>query len=520
MRPTQSQAFVKVEQAYGVGCRWSEAGGDDLQADAVSCGEGGLPAPKTSSKTVALASRVAFRTVWAAAAPPCLSRDEGQAPLSVDERLRGPPGGAVTQSFPARNLRENRSKQTVFTLESVATRTLIASFLHFDLSFMLWVLLGALGIYISESLGLNPFEKGLLVAVPVLTGSLLRIPLGMLGDRIGGQGIGTVMLAFLFVPLTLGWLMADSLPMLLATGLLLGTAGASFAVALPLASRWYPARRQGLVMGIAAAGNSGTVIANLAAPRLAEAVGWHNVLGLAMIPLAVVLVAFFLLAKDAPSLLREARATPSPLTVLSHGDLWWFCLFYSVTFGGYVGLSSFLPLFLRDQYTVGPTVAGSLTALGAFVGSGIRPLGGYLADRVGGTRSLSFLLISIALIYWLASQLPSLEGMAMLAVLGMGSLGLGNGAVFQLVPQRFRAEMGAATGMIGALGGLGGFFLPILLGAVRHGTGSFGPGFAILGLVALTAFIMLRVLALRREGWRFSWAQRQIAPAPVPIQDP
>src|SRR5262245_17551923 len=165
---------------------------------------------------------------------------------------------------------------------------------------MLWVLLGALGIYIAEGAHLNAGEKGLMVAVPVLSGSLLRLPLGLLSDRIGGKRVGIALLAFLFVPLALGWQAGSSLPTLLAIGLMLGTAGASFAVALPLASRWYPPERQGLAMGIAAAGNSGTAIANLVAPMLADAVGWHNVLGLAMLPLTLVLVAFTLLAKDSP----------------------------------------------------------------------------------------------------------------------------------------------------------------------------------------------------------------------------
>lgn len=377
---------------------------------------------------------------------------------------------------------------------------------------MLWVLLGALGVYISESLGLSPFEKGLMVAVPILTGSLLRIPLGVLGDRIGGKRVGTYLLVLLFVPLFLGWQLADSLPILLVVGLLLGTAGASFAVALPLASRWYSAQRQGLVMGIAAAGNSGTVIANLAAPRLADVVGWHNVLGLAMIPLAIILVVFAVMAKDAP---RAAGPAPSPMRVLSCGDLWWFCLFYSVTFGGYVGLSSFLPLFWRDQYAVDPTTAGLLTAAGAFVGSGIRPVGGYLADRVGGVRSLSVLLVSIAAIYALASQLPALAGMGVLVVLVMACLGLGNGAVFQLVPQRFPGEIGAATGMVGAVGGLGGFMLPLLLGGVKEGLGSFAPGFAVLAIIACVAFLVLRVLVARQSGWRISWSSGRLAPASV-----
>lgn len=382
--------------------------------------------------------------------------------------------------------------------------TLIGSFLHFDMSFMLWVLLGALGIYIAESAGLSPAQKGLVVAAPILSGSLLRIPLGLLGDRFGGKRIGTAMLAFLLLPLAIGWQAGDGLSSLVGVGLMLGTAGASFAVALPLASRWYPSERQGLAMGVAAAGNTGTVIANLVAPRLANMVGWHNVLALAMLPLVVVLVAFVLLAKDSPDRL-SGQPIGRYLSSLKRGDLWLFCLFYSVTFGGYVGLSSFLPLFFRDQYHVTPVTAGYLTALAAFVGSGLRPVGGYLADRLGGVRLLSVLLIGIGAVYAIAATLPALAAMEGLLMVGMACLGMGNGAVFQLVPQRFRREIGVATGVVGALGGLGGFLLPNLLGSVKQTSGSFAPGFLALAGVAFGALVLLRLLAVARREWRHSW---------------
>ena len=382
--------------------------------------------------------------------------------------------------------------------------TLFASFLHFDVSFMLWVLLGALGIYIAESLGLSPAEKGLLVATPILTGSLTRIPVGLLSDRFGAKRVGAALLAFLFVPLALGWQTGDSLSQLLAVGLLLGVAGSSFAVALPLASRWYPPERQGLVMGIAAAGNSGTVIANLLAPRLAQVVGWHNVLGLAMMPLALVLAAFLLMAKERP---RAPGERPASLdrSVLRNPDLWWFCLLYSVTFGGYVGWSSFLPILLRDEYGVSPITAGYLTAVAALVGSGLRPLGGYLADRFGGVPMLLVLLPAIGVIYVAAGQLPALGMMAGLMVAGMACLGMGNGAVFQLVPQRFHQGLGLATGVVGAIGGLGGFLLPTLLGSVRETSGSFGPGFMVLAGMAASAVLLLGLRAALSTEWRTSW---------------
>jgi NNP family nitrate/nitrite transporter-like MFS transporter len=382
--------------------------------------------------------------------------------------------------------------------------TLLASFLHFDISFMLWVLLGALGIYIAESAGMGAAQKGLMVAIPILTGSALRVPLGILSDRIGGRRVGIGILVFLLLPLTLGWRGGDDATSLFVLGALLGVAGASFAVVLPLASRWYPAERQGLVMGIAAAGNSGTVIANVFAPRLANSVGWHNVFGLAMLPLMMVLVAFWLLAKDAPASTAK-RPASHYLTIAKQADIWWFCMFYCVTFGGYVGLSSFLPLFLRDHYGVTPVMAGSLTALAALVGSGVRPIGGYLADRLGGVRLLLFLLLSIGLTYAAAARLPTLVVMESLLIFGMVCLGMGNGAVFQLVPQRFQSEIGVATGIVGAVGGMGGFLLPMLLGSLKQLTGSFGPGFLVLACLAIaSAFRLQRLLAVQTD-WRTGW---------------
>ena len=382
--------------------------------------------------------------------------------------------------------------------------TVFAAFLHFDLSFMIWVLLGALGVSIAEGLGLNAAQKGLMVAIPLLSGSVMRIPLGILADRFGGRRVGIAMLASLFIPLTVGWLAGTSLPVLVGVGLMLGVAGASFAVALPLASRWYPPEQQGLVLGIAAAGNSGTVIANLVAPRVAAYVGWHNVLGLTMIPLALVLVVFAILAKDSPNK-AKGITTASYLTVLRQPELWWLCLFYSITFGGFVGLASFLPVFLRDQYKVSAVNAGYLTALAAVAGSGLRPVGGYIADRIGGVRLLTWLLAGIAAAYLCASRLPELQTMMVVLVAGMMCLGMGNGAVFQLVPQCFHRQIGIATGFIGALGGLGGFMLPTLLGGIKQSSGSFQAGFVVLGGVALTGLVALSVLATTRASWAASW---------------
>lgn len=376
--------------------------------------------------------------------------------------------------------------------------TLVGCFLHFDFSFMVWILVGALGIPLAEAAHLSAAQKGFVVAVPILAGSLLRIPVGMCADRFGGRRVGMLLLAFLFLPLALAWQIAPSLPALIAIGAMLGAAGASFAVALPLASRWFPPDRQGIALGIAAAGNSGTVVTNLVAPRLAASIGVASTFLIAMLALAIVLAAFTVLAHEPPRLARPPRAArPS----LRDPDLRWMCLFYMITFGGYVGLSSFLPLLLRDGYGVSPIEAGYLTGGLAFLGSAARPIGGIIADRLGGARLLAVLMIPIAAGYGFDASSPALPLLIASIAMSMTCLGLGNGAVFQMVPQRFQRTIGAVTGLVGALGGLGGFLLPALLGSVRQYTGSFGAGFGALAVVASVAAVCLRLLVSPRGKW-------------------
>lgn len=379
--------------------------------------------------------------------------------------------------------------------------TLFSAFMYFDISFMVWVLMGVLGVHIAGDFGLTASQKGLLVAIPILGGSLVRIPLGILVDRIGPKRTGILGQLIVMIPLAWVWLSGRSFPELMALGLLLGVAGGSFAVALPLASRWYPREHQGLAMGIAGAGNSGTVLAALLAPRLANAFGWHAVFGLALIPAAVTLLLFSCLAKEHPS-----QPVPKPLGaylgICREPDTLWFCLLYSFTFGGFVGLASFLVIFFHDQYDLAKVAAGNVTALCVFAGSFLRPVGGYLADRFGGTRMLTVLFVSAAACLAAVGLLPPLPWVTALLFCVMALLGMGNGSVFQLVPQRFRAEIGVATGIVGAAGGLGGFLLPVLLGLNKDMTGSYGPGFIGFGVTALACLALLRFV---ERGWQASW---------------
>jgi MFS transporter, NNP family, nitrate/nitrite transporter len=360
--------------------------------------------------------------------------------------------------------------------------TLVSAFLYFDVSFMVWILIGALANSIVPELGLSDSQKGLLVAVPLLGGALLRIVVGLLADRIGARRTGILGMVLTVLPLLLGWLWADRFDRLLLVGLLLGVAGASFAAALPLASRWYPPHHQGLVMGIAGAGNSGTALATFFGPRLAEAWGWHAVFALALVPLLTTLGLFILLARDSPN-----QPAPRPLSdygaLLGKPDTWWFCAFYSITFGGFVGLTSFLSVYFYSQYGVSRVQAGNFTTIGVIAGSLLRPLGGYLSDRIGGVRILSTLFLATGALVLCVALAPPVGTAALVLFSVMAVLGMGNGAVFQLVPNRFPDEIGIATGVIGAAGGLGGFVLPNLLGTVREITGSYTSGLVAFALV-------------------------------------
>ncbi|AUW57723.1 MFS transporter [Sphingobium sp. SCG-1] len=381
--------------------------------------------------------------------------------------------------------------------------TLFAAFLYFDLAFMVWVLLGPLAPMISADLGLNAAQKGFMVAVPTLAGAVLRLVNGLLVDRIGPKRTGAIGQIIVMVGLLSAYIMGvHSFGGTIALGVILGFAGASFAVALPLASRWYGPEHQGTAMGIAGMGNSGTVLASLFAPLLAKAFGWNAVLGLAVIPLAIVFVIYMALAKDAPN-------PPAPKSALAYleplkkADAWWFMLFYSVTFGGFVGLAASLSIYFTDQFGLTPVMAGYCTAACVFAGSLVRPMGGALSDRIGGTKTLMAVYLVAAAALVAISTGPSTVAMALgLFVIAMLALGAGNGAVFQLVPQRFKEEIGVMTGLVGFAGGVGGFYLASSLGIAKQLTGSPQMGFLIFAALALIAFASLAGVKGR---WRATW---------------
>ncbi len=398
--------------------------------------------------------------------------------------------------------------------------TLLAAFLYFDISFMAWVALGPLIIYIAHDMNLAVDEKFTLVAIPVLAGALLRVPMGILADLMGAKRTGII--AQLIVIAATAWVWQYGLSNKLAIeifGLALGIGGASFAVALPQASRWYPPQYQGVVMGIAGAGNMGVVLDTLFAPTIAEHYGWQAVFGVLLIPMLLILAYYAFAAKDAPG---ERK----PISLKAYGALFrdpdsrWFMFFYFITFGGFVGLANALPLYFTVQYHVSGVAAGMLVALIVTFGSGFRPVGGLIADRIGGIRSLSILFGVVVASYlaiafmpegpaaptaagWALAELPRIAWLSVLLFsIGVLALGMGNGAVFQLIPLRFRHEIGLMTGMVGCAGGIGGFFLAKTLGVAKAMTGGFGAGFLFFGLLALLGFLGLAMVKVR---WRTTW---------------
>lgn len=368
----------------------------------------------------------------------------------------------------------------------------------FALCFAGWGLVSAFSGVFRERFVLSATQTALLVAVPVLLGALARLPLGMLADRFGARWTFTLLMVGVAVPVALVPA-AASFPALLGTAFLLGVAGSSFAVGVSYVSRWTPPERQGAALGVYGLGNAGQSAAVFLGPVVATVIGWERVFHASAALLALWGVAFGLLARDAP-----ARTAPQGLAeaacALREPLAWLLSAFYFLTFGGFVAFSIYLPTLLRDVFSLSVTDAGFRTAGFVVLATLVRPIGGLLADHIGGARVLSGVfagLVPFALLLAWESMIPFTVGALGCAAL----LGLGNGAVFKLVPQYFPERTGTVTGLVGAMGGLGGFFPPLLLGLFRDRTGEIWPGFVLLAATAAVLWVANRqVFVPRQEG--------------------
>lgn len=380
--------------------------------------------------------------------------------------------------------------------------TLVTTFFYFDFSFMVWTVLGPLSAHIKDALHLNDQQTGLMVAVPSLGGAGLRLALGFLVDRIGAKNTGLLAQCIVMAALAYGWLVGlGSYQAVILMGFMLGFAGASFAVALPQAGRWYPPQMQGTVLGLAGAGNIGVVIDALLAPRIANAYGWQAVFGFALIPAILVFIVYLVFSKEAP-LKVKPKQLGDYLELSRDKDTHWFCFFYTITFGGFAGLAASLVLYFKSTYGLPKVEAGDWAALCTFVGVMARPFGGALADRIGGIRTLTFCYVIAGIALAMAGRATTLATAVILFVITLGALGAGNGSVFQLLPQRFGKELGLMTGLVGAGGGLGSFLLATALGWSKGVTGSYSPGLTVFACLCAVALVGLTLVKKR---WRTTW---------------
>ncbi len=403
--------------------------------------------------------------------------------------------------------------------------TLLAAFLYFDFSFMVWTMLGPLATEISESLArhgyiLDANQKATLLAIPILSGAILRIVLGFGVDKLGAKKTALTAQGIVIASLFYAYFRGEHITYneLLAVAFGLGFAGASFAVALPQAGQWYPPRLQGLVLGLAGAGNIGVVLDFLFAPKIAEYWGWQAVFLVGGILSTFIFIMYAIMAKDAPPSVYKPRPKKISdyLKLLKDKDTWWFSLFYAVSFGGFVGFANYMKVYLMNTYQVDMSqfgleylnepnvkvVAGYFGALCIFAGAVLRPVGGSIADRLGGVKSLYIFFGAVVILAVVNAFVHHFYLAILMLFLIMASLGMANGAVFQLVPQRFGKDMGIMTGIVGCAGGLGGTALIKTLGWSKEAFGSYAAGFFIFAAVVAVAIIGISMVKTR---WRTTW---------------
>ncbi|HUD33722.1 MAG TPA: MFS transporter [Variovorax sp.] len=390
-------------------------------------------------------------------------------------------------------------------LRSGHSPTLFAAFFYFAFSCCIWVLNGAMAPFISETFNLTPAQKGLMLSVPIIAGALMRFPLGILSQYIGRKNATLVEMALIAVAMLFGFFFVKSFNDLLAMGVLLGIAGASFGVALSLGSGSFPPQHKGLAMGLVGAGNIGTAVSVLVAPPLAQWLGWQAVYGVAAVAILIPMVVMIVFAQEPPDVDSHASFREH-VACLFEKDGWVFSLIYGVTFGGFIGLTTFLPSYYYDQFGVSKVQAGQLTMLAAFMGAAVRVVGGWISDRWGGVNTLTVVLIVVAVgLALVGMSSASLVLTTLLLIVCFAALGAGNGALFQLVPLRWPASTAVAGSMIGEIGALGGGLVPNAMGLSKQYLGSYVWGFVFFAALSLIMLGVMRVMQIR---WTRTWAEK------------
>ncbi|NSW78801.1 MAG: NarK/NasA family nitrate transporter [Chthonomonadetes bacterium] len=373
---------------------------------------------------------------------------------------------------------DTRKPVTALTLATLA----------FAIAFAVWGIIAPMAKTFQTSLGLTEKQAWLLIAAPVLLGSIGRIPMGMLADRYGGRIVFSALLLFVAIPAFM-LSRAHTYAEFLFWGLLLGFAGTSFSIGIAFTSRWFPPEKQGLALGIYGAGNIGQSIALFGVPVLASAWGWQNAYRVFALVALVWGVVFLLLARDAPAK-TQPKSFGAMLKVLATEPLsWLLSLFYFVTFGGFVALSIGLPKLLQEIFHLTKEDAGLRVAGFVVVATAMRPVGGWLSDRFGGAKVL-MAVFAAAGVLALGLTVEHIVPFTIGALGVAAAIGTGNGAVFKLVPQYFPRDVGTVTGLVGAMGGLGGFFPPIVLGYIKTYTGVYDLGFVLLSAFCFACLVL------------------------------
>jgi NNP family nitrate/nitrite transporter-like MFS transporter len=379
-----------------------------------------------------------------------------------------------------------------------AYRALVLATLSFALCFSVWGLVAPLAPQFQELYELSNTQISVVIATPVILGSLFRIPMGLLTDRFGGRAVFAVLMLVLIAPVLFIGLLGGSFGGLLFWGFFLGLAGSSFAVGVPFVNKWFPPHMQGLALGIYGMGNIGTALAAYTAPAIAAFYGWQWAFWVFIVPLIAMAAVFWVLGRDAPSSGPRPSVTAGISLFRREVMPWVLSLFYFLTFGGFVAMGIYLPKLLVDLFGFTPSGAGLRAAGFVVLATLARPVGGWLSDRVGGSQTLMIVFAILPLMAIILSFQPAIVLFTIGALSSAVLFGLGNGAVFKLVAEYYPRKTGAVTGVVGAAGGLGGFFPPLVLGIVRDATGSYTIGFILLALFAVGC-LLVNLLYVRRR---------------------
>lgn len=368
-------------------------------------------------------------------------------------------------------------------------RILIIATFGMALSFTIWAVFSPLANEFEVIYGLTATQKSILVAVPVLLGSIMRIPFGILTDRYGGRKTFTALLLFLIIPL-IGAGFANSYYELLFWGFFIGLAGTSFAISITFVSKWTPPEKQGTALGINGMGNIGTAIAGFTIPTLTASLGLQWGFWVLTIPV-LIMAAFVWFGTPETPKKGPDKTIVGALSVLKHKDSWLLSILYFVTFGAFVAFGIYLPTLLMDLFDLTAVDAGMRAGGFVVLATLARPIGGVLGDRIGAGKVLTYVFLFIAFgAFLMSAGLTNIYVMTVACLLIALVTGAGNGAVFKLVPELFPNETGAVTGVVGAFGGLGGFFPPLLMGGLKDATGSYVIGIILLGIFALVCLMI------------------------------